>query len=73
MSDPRPIKASRRSEIDPFRAMDVMAEANRMVAAGVDVISLAVGQPSAPVPPSVAEAAAEERDSVDQAAATTNP
>jgi len=57
VSDPRPIKASRRSEIDPFRAMDVMAEANRMVAAGVDVISLAVGQPSAPVPPSVAEAA----------------
>jgi len=57
VSDPRPIKASRRSEIDPFRAMDVMAEANRMVAAGVDVISLAVGQPSAPVPPGVAEAA----------------
>lgn len=57
MSNPRPIKASRRSEIDPFRAMDVMAEANRMVAAGVDVISLAVGQPSAPVPPGVAEAA----------------
>ncbi|WP_062220327.1 pyridoxal phosphate-dependent aminotransferase [Aureimonas sp. D3] len=53
----RPIKASRRSEIDPFRAMDVLAEANRMTAAGVNVISLAVGQPSAPIPPHAAEAA----------------
>ncbi|KTQ88890.1 1-aminocyclopropane-1-carboxylate deaminase [Aureimonas ureilytica] len=53
----RPIKASRRSEIDPFRAMDVLAEANRMMAAGVNVISLAVGQPSAPIPPHAAEAA----------------
>lgn len=58
MSDPRPIKASRRSEIDPFRAMDVLAEANRMAASGIDVISLAVGQPSAPVPARTAEAAA---------------
>lgn len=53
----RPIKASRRSEIDPFRAMDVLAEANRMAAAGVPVISLAVGQPSAPVPKAAADAA----------------
>ncbi|WP_062116466.1 pyridoxal phosphate-dependent aminotransferase [Aureimonas sp. AU40] len=53
----RVIKASRRSEIDPFRAMDVLAEANRLSAAGVPVISLAVGQPSAPVPSRAAEAA----------------
>lgn len=53
----RPIKASRRSEIDPFHAMDVLAEANRMMAAGVPVISLAVGQPSAPVPAAAAQAA----------------
>ncbi len=53
----RPIKASRRSEIDPFRAMDVLAEANRMAAAGTPVISLAVGQPSASMPAVAAEAA----------------
>ena len=57
MYDTRPIKASRRSEIDPFRAMDVLAEANRMIAAGEPVISLAVGQPSAPVPAQAAAAA----------------
>ena len=57
MYDTRPIKASRRSEIDPFRAMDVLAEANRMIAAGEPVISLAVGQPSAPVPAMAAAAA----------------
>lgn len=51
------IKASLRSEIDPFRAMDVLAEANRLRAAGKPIISLAVGQPSAPVPTQAAEAA----------------
>ncbi|WP_062202692.1 pyridoxal phosphate-dependent aminotransferase [Aureimonas sp. AU12] len=56
MYDIRPIKASRRSAIDPFRAMDVLAEANRMIAAGQPVISLAVGQPSAPVPKPAADA-----------------
>ncbi|WP_416355656.1 pyridoxal phosphate-dependent aminotransferase [Aureimonas phyllosphaerae] len=56
MFDIPPPKASRRSDVDPFRAMDVMAAANRMIADGRDVISLAVGQPSAPVPSVVAEA-----------------
>ncbi|MBB3935370.1 pyridoxal phosphate-dependent aminotransferase [Aureimonas phyllosphaerae] len=56
MFDIPPPKASRRSDVDPFRAMDVMAAANRMIAEGRDVISLAVGQPSAPVPSVVAEA-----------------
>lgn len=55
MYDTPPSKASRRSDVDPFRAMDVMAAANRMIAAGRDVISLAVGQPSAPVPRVVAD------------------
>ncbi|RIY03728.1 aminotransferase class I/II-fold pyridoxal phosphate-dependent enzyme [Aureimonas flava] len=55
MYDTPPAAPSRRSDVDPFRAMDVMAAANRMVAAGRDVISLAVGQPSAPVPGTVAE------------------
>ncbi|WP_294646502.1 aminotransferase class I/II-fold pyridoxal phosphate-dependent enzyme [uncultured Aureimonas sp.] len=56
MFDIPPPKASRRSDVDPFRAMDVMAAANRLIADGKDVISLAVGQPSAPVPRVVAEA-----------------
>ncbi|WP_182087015.1 aminotransferase class I/II-fold pyridoxal phosphate-dependent enzyme [Aureimonas sp. ME7] len=56
MSTLPPIKASRRSQIDPFRAMDIMAAANRLVAEGHDVISLAVGQPSAPVPEIVSDA-----------------
>ncbi len=51
--------ASKRSAVDPFRAMDVLSEANRMAARGLDVISLAVGQPAAPAPePSIAAAQA---------------
>lgn len=41
---------SDRSQVAPFRAMDVLAEANRLKAGGAPVISLAVGQPSAPAP-----------------------
>ena len=51
-------KVSRRSSIEPFHAMDVLAAANAMAARGVDVVSLAVGQPSAPAPRTVREAAA---------------
>ena len=49
---------SRRSAVEPFHAMDVLAAANAMVQAGEDVVSLAVGQPSAPAPLAVREAAA---------------
>jgi len=38
--------------------MDVLAEANRLIAKGVDVVSMAVGQPSDPAPLAVREAAA---------------
>ena len=41
---------SRRSEVEPFHAMDVLAEANRLRGEGRPVISLAVGQPSDPAP-----------------------
>lgn len=51
------IRISRRSDIEPFHAMDVLAEANRLRQHGHDVISLAVGQPSAPAPAAVIEAA----------------
>lgn len=50
---------SARSGIEPFHAMDVLAEANRLKAAGHPVISMAVGQPSDPAPDPVREAAAE--------------
>jgi aspartate/methionine/tyrosine aminotransferase len=50
--------ASLRSAVEPFHAMDVLAEANRLRAAGAAVISLAVGQPSDPAPDLVREAAA---------------
>ncbi len=48
-ANPHP-SPSARSDVAPFRAMDVLAEANRLKAGGAPVISLAVGQPSAPAP-----------------------
>jgi aspartate/methionine/tyrosine aminotransferase len=53
------ISISRRSAVEPFHAMDVLAEANRLKAQGHDVISMAVGQPSDPAPEIVREAARE--------------
>lgn len=52
------VAISRRSAVEPFHAMDVLAEANRLKAAGHPVVSLAVGQPSDPAPQIVREAAA---------------
>lgn len=48
---------SYRSEVDPFHAMDVLAEANRRRAEGAPMISMAVGQPADPAPLRVREAA----------------
>jgi aspartate/methionine/tyrosine aminotransferase len=52
-----PVHLSSRGDAEPFHAMDVLAEANRLRAAGHDVISLAVGQPSDAAPRAVREAA----------------
>jgi aspartate/methionine/tyrosine aminotransferase len=52
------VSLSRRGEVEPFHAMDILAEANRLKARGVPVISMAVGQPSDPAPAAVREAAA---------------
>jgi len=52
------VALSKRGEVEPFHAMDVLAEANRLKAQGVPVISMAVGQPSDPAPQAVREAAA---------------
>lgn len=43
--------------MEPFHAMDILAEANRLKAQGAPVISMAVGQPSDPAPAAVREAA----------------
>ncbi len=51
------VSISRRGAAEPFHAMDVLAEANRLRATGADVISLAVGQPSDPAPEQVRQAA----------------
>ncbi len=51
------IKPSLRSAVEPFHAMDVLAEATKARQAGRPVISLAVGQPSAPAPRAAREAA----------------
>jgi aspartate/methionine/tyrosine aminotransferase len=52
------VLVSRRGQVEPFHAMDVLAEANRLKAAGAPVISMAVGQPSDPAPVAAREAAA---------------
>jgi aspartate/methionine/tyrosine aminotransferase len=52
------VSLSRRGDVEPFHAMDVLAEANRLKALGKPVISMAVGQPSDPAPTAVREAAA---------------
>ncbi|MBB3658555.1 aspartate/methionine/tyrosine aminotransferase [Rhizobium sp. BK650] len=48
---------SKRSEVEPFHAMDVLAEATKRRATGHPVISMAVGQPSHPAPQAALEAA----------------
>ncbi|MFC5386908.1 pyridoxal phosphate-dependent aminotransferase [Aquamicrobium segne] len=53
------VSSSHRGQVEPFHAMDVLAGANRLIAQGVDVISMAVGQPSDPAPQAVRRAAAE--------------
>lgn len=53
------ISTSRRSAVEPFHAMDVLAEATRRRQAGHPVISMAVGQPGAPAPSAALKAASE--------------
>lgn len=51
------VSISRRGDVEPFHAMDILAEANRLKRHGASVISMAVGQPSDPAPQMVLEAA----------------
>lgn len=51
------IKPSKRSVVEPFRAMDIVAKANALTQQGKDVIMMCVGQPSAPAPKTARDAA----------------
>ena len=51
------MKLSRRGAVEPFHAMDVLAEATKRRAAGRPVISMAVGQPVHPAPEAARNAA----------------
>lgn len=49
---------SARSDVEPFRAMELVARAGAMSAAGESVILMCVGQPGAPAPSAARKAAA---------------
>lgn len=51
------ITPSKRSVVEPFRAMDIVAKANKLIQASEDVIMMCVGQPSAPAPKTARDAA----------------
>jgi len=53
------LKASARSGVEPFHAMDVMTAAATLEAAGRNIVHMEVGQPGAPAPTPVLAAAAE--------------
>ena len=48
---------SKRGTIEPFFAMDIMAKANALAAQGKDIVHMEIGQPGAPAPRLVREAA----------------
>lgn len=51
------MKLSDRSNVEPFRAMEIVARAATLQADGEDVVMMCVGQPSAPAPLAAREAA----------------
>jgi aspartate/methionine/tyrosine aminotransferase len=53
------MKASARSAVEPFLAMDVLAAAAELEASGRSIVHMEVGQPGAPAPAPVLAAAAE--------------
>jgi aspartate/methionine/tyrosine aminotransferase len=52
------VAISKRGDVEPFHAMDILAEANRLKGLGQPIVSMAVGQPSDPAPQRVRDAAA---------------
>jgi len=56
------LRVSRRGQVPPFIAMDVLQAATQREASGADVIHLEVGQPGTPAPQAVREAARQALD-----------
>jgi aspartate/methionine/tyrosine aminotransferase len=57
MDDTLPLRLSQRArDIQPFQAMNIMARARAMEAAGRSIIHMEIGEPDFPTPPSVVEA-----------------
>jgi aspartate/methionine/tyrosine aminotransferase len=52
------VNLHRKPSVEPFHAMDILAEATRLKDEGKDVISMAVGQPAHPAPAAARAAAA---------------
>lgn len=52
------VAISKRGDVEPFHAMDILAEANRLRALGHPVVSMALGQPADPAPAAVRASAA---------------
>jgi aspartate/methionine/tyrosine aminotransferase len=57
------LKTSRRSDVPPFYAMEVLREANARASTGAEVLHLEVGQPGSPAPSAVIAAAKRALDS----------
>ena len=53
------ITPSKRSNVEPFRAMQVVGRANALKAEGRDIVMMCVGQPGSPAPSGAREAARE--------------
>lgn len=51
------VRPSRRSQVEPFRAMKVVARAGELAAQGESVIMMCLGQPASPAPAAAREAA----------------
>ncbi|MDU2421050.1 MAG: aminotransferase class I/II-fold pyridoxal phosphate-dependent enzyme [Bifidobacterium scardovii] len=58
----RPAMARRAREAQPFRAMVFGEKADRMIAEGIDVVKLSLGEPDFGAPPAVREAMREQYD-----------
>jgi aspartate/methionine/tyrosine aminotransferase len=56
------VRLSRRSDVAPFMALDVLANATRRAREGQDIVHLEIGEPGAPPPRGVREAAIEALD-----------
>ena len=58
----QPVMSRRASEVQPFRAMVFGEQADRMIASGIDVIKLSLGEPDFGAPPAVRDVMREQCD-----------